>query len=108
MHTGMASSHLRCRFLQVRQPVRTRLGLATAGDVADGPGFKDSLPRRFPVLSKPAEEGSPPLGKGWRVDPSIGRCPPGLAAFERTADLLGLLEMPASDTLWRLVGDISK
>lgn len=65
----------------------------------------DSLCRRLSVCSNPVED-SRPLGKGGGVGASIPSCCPGLAAVEWTAD--GLLERPAFDTLWRLVGGISK
>lgn len=51
MHTGMASSHLRWRFLQVKHPVLTRFGLAIAGEAIDAPGSADSLSLRLSVPS---------------------------------------------------------
>lgn len=104
---GKASSHFRCRFLHVRHPVRTRFGLATVGDTSDGTVSLGSLSRPLAVFSRPVEV-SLPLGKGGGVGPSTACNFLGLAVPEWAVVWLGLREIPASDTLWRLAAGISK
>lgn len=66
---GKASSHLRCRFLHVKHPVRTRFGLVAVGEATGGPRSLFSLSRRLAACSRPVDF-SLPLEKEGGVVPS--------------------------------------